>query len=106
MAPRSPPLAAMPNRATRSATIQDSPSGAGGAVVGAGGAGGGVVGGDASAPVSGFSVMTNRYDNLRSGSNTSETILTTSNVTQAKFGLLFSRTIVGSSYGSRSTLAA
>jgi len=76
-----------------------SPVGAGGGNVGAGGAGGGVVGGDASAPVSAFSVVTNRYDNLRSGSNTSETILTTSNVTQAKFGLLFSRTIVGSSYG-------
>jgi hypothetical protein len=71
---------------------------------GAGGAGGisgagGASGGGGSAAVSAVSVVTNHYDNARSGSNTSETILTTANVNQAKFGLLFSRTIVGSSYG-------
>jgi hypothetical protein len=59
---------------------------------------------DSSARDSGFSsnglvIGTNRYDNARSGSNTKETVLTTANVKQATFGLLFSRAIVGGSYG-------
>jgi hypothetical protein len=44
------------------------------------------------------SVVTNRYDNQRSGSNTSETILSTSNVNQAQFGLLYSFTVDGQVY--------
>jgi outer membrane protein assembly factor BamB len=44
-------------------------------------------------------VLTNRYDNARSGANTSETILDTTSVASAKFGKLFSQTISGSVYG-------
>jgi len=46
----------------------------------------------------GFSVVTNRYDNNRSGENLSETHLTTANVNKSKFGLLFSRTVDGQTY--------
>jgi len=49
--------------------------------------------------VNGLVVDTIGYDNARSGANTKETILNTGNVNAAKFGLLFSRTIVGASYG-------
>jgi hypothetical protein len=44
------------------------------------------------------SVITNRYDNQRSGSNAQETILSTSNVNQAQFGLLYSLTVDGQVY--------
>jgi PQQ-like domain len=74
--------------------------GAGGRVVGVGGApAGGGGNGAGGAAVSTFAVVTNRYDNVRSGSNTSETILNTSNVNATSFGLLFSRTITGFVYG-------
>ncbi|MBC8131496.1 MAG: PQQ-binding-like beta-propeller repeat protein [Deltaproteobacteria bacterium] len=46
-----------------------------------------------------FAVVTNRYDNARSGSNLSETILNTTNVTPARFGLIVARPIVGYVYG-------
>ena len=44
-------------------------------------------------------VLTNRYDNARTGSNPNETILDTTNVTGAKFGMLFSQSITGQVYG-------
>jgi outer membrane protein assembly factor BamB len=70
---------------------------------GAGGGGGVAVGGGVDAGGDGaqrsFAVVTDRYDNARSASNLAETILTTSNVTPARFGLLFSRSIVGNVYG-------
>jgi hypothetical protein len=44
------------------------------------------------------SVITNRYDNGRSGSNTQETVLNASNVNQAQFGLLYSFTVDGQLY--------
>jgi hypothetical protein len=47
----------------------------------------------------GVNVPTMRYDNARSGSNTKETVLTTSNVKAGTFGLLFSRPVMGSIYG-------
>jgi outer membrane protein assembly factor BamB len=43
-------------------------------------------------------VSTNRYDNLRTGANTGETILTPANVSGGKFGLLFSRSVDGQIY--------
>lgn len=49
-------------------------------------------------PQSVGSVTTNRYDNVRSGSNTNENILSTSNVNQAQFGLLYSFTVDGQVY--------
>ncbi|HVY39140.1 MAG TPA: PQQ-binding-like beta-propeller repeat protein, partial [Polyangia bacterium] len=45
-----------------------------------------------------FAVTTNRYDNLRSGANLHETVLTTSNVKASGFGLLFSRSVDGQIY--------
>jgi hypothetical protein len=44
-------------------------------------------------------VLTNRYDNARTGSNQNETILDTTNVTAAKFRMLFSQSITGQVYG-------
>ena len=44
------------------------------------------------------SVITNRYDNLRSSSNTKETVLNTSNVNEAQFGLRYSFTVDGQVY--------
>jgi hypothetical protein len=41
----------------------------------------------------GLSVLTNRYDNARSGANGLETVLTTANVNRNQFGLLFSRQV-------------
>jgi hypothetical protein len=72
----------------------DGGSGDGGSVgSGGSGAGGTVV------PPSSFTALTNRYDNGRSGWNSKETILNTTNIAQAgKFGLVFSRTIQGVSY--------
>jgi hypothetical protein len=45
-------------------------------------------------------VVTNRYDNLRSGANLSETVLNTSNVTPSTFGKLFTRSVEGDIYAS------
>jgi hypothetical protein len=46
-----------------------------------------------------FAVLTNRYDNDRTGANTRETILDTSNVAApGRFGLLFSRMYEGNAY--------
>jgi hypothetical protein len=42
-----------------------------------------------------LSVVTNRYDNTRSGVNLKETVLTTANVNSTRFGLLFSRQVDG-----------
>ena len=67
--------------------------GIGGAVGGNGGAAGGATG------ITSFAVVTDRYDNVRSGANTAETQLTTSNVNSTQFGLLFSRSISGTDYG-------
>ena len=47
---------------------------------------------------SSFAVTTNRYDNLRSGANLHETVLTTANVKASGFGLLFSRAVDGQIY--------
>jgi len=44
------------------------------------------------------SVVTNRYDNARSGANLEETQLTTANVNANHFGLLFSRKVDGQIY--------
>jgi hypothetical protein len=46
----------------------------------------------------GTQVLTNRYDNLRSGTNTRETLLDPGNVNGSGFGLLFSRPIDGNAY--------
>jgi hypothetical protein len=46
-----------------------------------------------SGPNPNVDVVTYHYDNMRSGQNTSETILTTSNVTQAQFGKLGTFTV-------------
>ena len=43
-------------------------------------------------------VVTNRYDNVRSGANLAETTLTVANVGGGKFGLLFSRMVDGHVY--------
>jgi hypothetical protein len=47
----------------------------------------------------GFAVVTNRYDNARSGVNLEESVLTTTNVSSSQFGLLFSRHVDGQIYG-------
>jgi hypothetical protein len=80
-------------------------NGSGGANTGGSGIGGTGTGGSGGAgagtggtTVSTFAVVTDRYDNARSGANTSETILNTTNVNRNTFGLLFSRTIVGYAY--------
>jgi hypothetical protein len=59
---------------------------------------GGALGSDASSG-GGLSVVTNRYDNGRSGANTQETRLTQANVNKNQFGLLFSRQVDGQIYG-------
>lgn len=43
-------------------------------------------------------VLTNRYDNSRSGVNSKETLLNTENVSISRFGKLFSRTVDGDLY--------
>ena len=70
----------------------------GGAERDAGGAGG-AGGHDGDVPRAPFAVVTDRYDNVRSASNLSETVLDTSNVRPGRFGLLFSRSITGNVYG-------
>jgi outer membrane protein assembly factor BamB len=47
----------------------------------------------------GFHVLTNRYDNARSGSNPHETTLTTTNVNRAMFGLKYTAPVTGRVYG-------
>jgi hypothetical protein len=76
-------------------------SGSGGATGGSGGGGatGGIGGGGGSPPPGGTVVATNRYDNGRSGWNSKETILNTTNVASAQFQLLFSLPITGAVYG-------
>jgi hypothetical protein len=49
-------------------------------------------------PPSAVSVLTNRNDNQRSGSNTNESILNTSNVNQTQFGSMYSFTVDGQVY--------
>jgi hypothetical protein len=44
-------------------------------------------------------ILTNRYDNNRSGVNSQEAVLTPENVDPAKFGKLFTRTVDGDLYG-------
>jgi hypothetical protein len=87
--------------------------GTGGApVTGTGGTGGsGVTGTGGAAPADGstspvkplpegaVAVLTNRYDNSRTGWNAREIVLDTSNVNPQKFGLLFSRPMMGLLYG-------
>ncbi|MES1165105.1 MAG: PQQ-binding-like beta-propeller repeat protein, partial [Verrucomicrobiota bacterium] len=70
-------------------------AGAAGAAGQPGTAGSGAAGSNA---VSSFAVTTNRYDNLRSGVNLQETVLTTANVKASGFGLLFSRSVDGQIY--------
>jgi len=53
---------------------------------------------DHSPTPSSFAVVTNRYDNDRTGANTQEPFLTTSNVRAGQFGLLFSRLYDGNAY--------
>jgi hypothetical protein len=72
------------------------------ASVGSGGSGSGDdagQGGAGGSSPTGFAVVTNRYDNERTGVNPTETILNTTNVaTPGKFGLLFSRLYDGNAY--------
>jgi hypothetical protein len=56
----------------------------------------GTPGTEGGAPVN---VLTNRYDNARSGANTSETVLTTANVNTTTFGFKFSSDVTGRVYG-------
>jgi hypothetical protein len=75
--------------------------GAGGAIGSPadGGDGPGAAAGDGPAmPSAGFAVLTGRYDNLRTGANTHETVLNTSNVKAGGFGLLFRRQYDGNPY--------
>ncbi|HVZ85467.1 MAG TPA: pyrrolo-quinoline quinone, partial [Polyangia bacterium] len=65
-------------------------------MAGSGGHGGGA--GGAGNPENSFAVITNRYDNARSGVNLRETTLSTANVNTRQFGLLFSRTVDGQLY--------
>jgi outer membrane protein assembly factor BamB len=50
-------------------------------------------------PATPVNVLTNRYDNTRSGANTNETLLTTSNVNTTTFGFKFSSPVTGRIYG-------
>jgi hypothetical protein len=59
----------------------------------------GGTGGSGPAPAGGIAVLTSRYDNARTGANTSETILTTKNVNKDSFGLLFTKPLKGLVYG-------
>ena len=52
----------------------------------------------AAAPARAQNVITQHYDNSRSGANTQESILTTSNVKAANFGRLFSQAVDGQIY--------
>jgi hypothetical protein len=52
----------------------------------------------ASLPAATVNVLTNRYNEARTGANTSETILKISNVNSTTFGALFSLTVNGSVY--------
>jgi hypothetical protein len=74
-------------------------SGGGGSGGGTGGAAGGSGGAGGSTPPGSMAVPTNRYDNGRSGWNSKETILNTTNVASPNFQLLFSMPITGAVYG-------
>jgi outer membrane protein assembly factor BamB len=50
-------------------------------------------------PSNGFNILSNSYNEARTGANTSETILTADNVKPATFGLKFSMAIAGKMYG-------
>ena len=82
------------------ATGGDNNGGASAAGTSAGGASGGAgnMAGSAGQGPTGVSVLTNRYDNQRSGSNTHETVLNASNVNKDKFGLLYTRSVDGQMY--------
>jgi hypothetical protein len=54
--------------------------------------------GPAAPPAGRAAVLTDRYDNARTGANPYETLLTTSNVSPARFGRLFSRAVDGEIY--------
>jgi hypothetical protein len=71
----------------------------GGGTPGTGGAGAGGTGGSTPVAAEESAILTNRYDNLRTGSTLQEKILTPANVTKDGFGLLFSRSINGLVYG-------
>jgi hypothetical protein len=53
---------------------------------------------DGATPGPGFAVLTNRYDNSRTGANTSESTLTVANVGGGKFGLRFAHNVDGQVY--------
>jgi len=72
--------------------------GAGGGTTGAAGAAGTTGTGGTAAGASDGAVVTNRYDNVRSGANLGETALTVASVGGGKFGLLFSRMVDGHVY--------
>ena len=78
-------------------TADSSPDSAGSSEGGSEGSDGGI-GSEGGSPEA-AEVLTNRYDNARSGSNPHETTLDTTNVTAAKFGMLFSLAITGQVYG-------
>ena len=71
--------------------------GGAGQTTGSGGAAG-QSGAAGTSGASSFAVTTNRYDNLRSGVNLHEAVLTTANVKASGFGLLFSRAVDGQMY--------
>jgi hypothetical protein len=75
-------------------------AGRGGAAgnTGTAGAAGTTATGGAAGASADFAVTTNRYDNVRSGANLSETTLTVASVGGGKFGLLFSRMVDGHVY--------
>jgi hypothetical protein len=76
-----------------------SASGSGGLTSGGDATAGGMGGSGGTGVSAGFAVLTNRYDNERTGANTHETILSATNVgTAGKFGLLFSRLYDGNPY--------
>jgi hypothetical protein len=55
-------------------------------------------GSDATIGTSGFAIVTNRYDNLRNGANTSETTLTVATVGGSKFGKVAAHPVDGHLY--------
>ena len=72
--------------------------GAGGGASGSAGTTGTAGTGGTATGASDGAVVTNRYDNVRSGANLGETALTVASVGGGKFGLLFSRMVDGHVY--------